>query len=109
MGGLNATMTLSTSAESKASSTARCTDRTSLSSGTVSYTHLDVYKRQGLDIEHGGARLATEVAHPAIEVGFGGEVDAVLERDVDHAVIGRDIEGHPGRQRPCLLYTSRCV
>ena len=52
----------------------------SVATTSVSYTHLDVYKRQGTDLHlhRPGAQLRARSAHP-------------------------------GRALPCLLYTSRCV
>ena len=63
----------------------------------VSYTHLDVYKRQGDDE---GASRNTQ-----------GDSRAVAEAEVDQAK--NDAQGEAeaqGKQvRLCLLYTSRCV
>ena len=56
--------------------------------GPVSYTHLDVYKRQGLDV-----RGADDL-------------------DVVAVVILQDLQGVTaliGQRHGCLLYTSRCV
>ena len=57
----------------------------------VSYTHLDVYKRQDMD---GRLPLILD----------GGECDVGVESTVV-SVVGEK----PTLFRPCLLYTSRCV
>ena len=56
--------------------------------GPVSYTHLDVYKRQG----HG----------------FGDHFDVVLDRVESYRKADFWWVGCPG-PHTCLLYTSRCV
>ena len=64
--------------------------------GTVSYTHLDVYKRQAWNlpaiflIENNQYAIATEIGWVA------------KETDLYKRAVGYGIEG-------CLLYTSRCV
>ena len=66
-------------------------------SATVSYTHLDVYKRQELDVM---------------------QVPEHLQNYIDYEAYGRDValeengtftnQGYV-RDTGCLLYTSRCV
>ena len=64
--------------------------------GAVSYTHLDVYKRQG---QRGGSTVLTEV--PEIFGAEGFLMDRCINKEVfvkaEHMING------------CLLYTSRCV
>ena len=100
--------------------------------GPVSYTHLDVYKRQAVDdgiafdpasvtVEeirkeagYGGVRviIAGELAKARCktqqDVGFG---DAVTPAPVDsvYPVLLDDLPAPKLRAYPCLLYTSRCV
>ena len=62
--------------------------------GPVSYTHLDVYKRQAKAIPIAGARENPEMMQRAFD-----EIDAAL---ADGQIVGIFPEG-------CLLYTSRCV
>ena len=64
----------------------------------VSYTHLDVYKRQDDDLE----------AVPAEGVGGGGADAGAASGDDRH---GRHkvLPFSRAPCRPCLLYTSRCV
>ena len=62
---------------------------------TVSYTHLDVYKRQGLFSRH----YLTDYLEQEIER-MSGEANIVLALcDIDDFKLIND----------CLLYTSRCV
>ena len=96
----------------------------------VSYTHLDVYKRQGqvrLDqhAPHGGRRaerghvLALHLVHQrhgvearVVVEEHGGTGDERRE-EVRPRVLGpprrRHVQVHVPRLQPCLLYTSRCV
>ena len=60
---------------------------------TVSYTHLDVYKRQG--------QTLVEDLPELLKVAFGGERH-VHQIDGDNALIEPTVVF-------CLLYTSRCV
>ncbi|WP_141755270.1 hypothetical protein [Burkholderia plantarii] len=64
---------------------------------TVSYTHLDVYKRQGQmeQVRRGQRRVHRIELRDAERAG-------ILVQAVDRARRGRRI-------RDCLLYTSRCV
>ena len=83
----------------------------------VSYTHLDVYKRQGLTL----GRLASEVATvlrgkhkptftPHVDTG-----DYVIIVNAEKVVMtGKKLDSvkyyhHSGWLGGCLLYTSRCV
>ena len=96
------------------------------SHGPVSYTHLDVYKRQQerrtlratlIPVEHelAGAllhiedlteTLAYEARANAAEHLAGGGEHVVLE--LSHGPGGEPPRRHP-TPRSCLLYTSRCV
>ena len=61
---------------------------------TVSYTHLDVYKRQPLVLVGGPlASLNPEIIAPFADIVF----------------IGESEESLPDLLTACLLYTSRCV
>ena len=60
--------------------------------GTVSYTHLDVYKRQGVAM---AAALSRDI--PITEY-------APLK--IKMAITGN---GQASKEQVCLLYTSRCV
>ena len=80
----------------------------------VSYTHLDVYKRQEHEATNRGLELVAHVgeevaAHLFDEVG----VRAVLDEqeDVLQAQVGCSRLNDPSGVGPgaCLLYTSRCV
>ena len=90
----------------------------------VSYTHLDVYKRQVDDIAEALARGYTQVIDADLSKYFDSIPHAkllavVAERIVDSAilhvlklwlkapVIEEDEDGT--RKHVCLLYTSRCV
>ena len=82
--------------------------------GAVSYTHLDVYKRQvqtRVDTVARGEHLGTQ----PIAVG---REDGVSQRLRDEAEVARRRDVGQGQQPPsehnrlsgdCLLYTSRCV
>ena len=63
--------------------------RPSLGVGTVSYTHLDVYKRQEQELV--AVRFFPELAQHTIPLAMNGQIK------------------HPGKGKDCLLYTSRCV
>ena len=65
---------------------------------TVSYTHLDVYKRQAQDRVNQAATLIKSVAKP-----FGGWIATFQE------AIGMNAPALAERLGICLLYTSRCV
>ena len=72
----------------------------------VSYTHLDVYKRQGKAYDNG--------AHAAYNLGsqYGG--NSGLLRDCLHAgnvgkAYAQDNRKAGTQMETCLLYTSRCV
>ena len=72
----------------------------------VSYTHLDVYKRQVLTFSHA---LDLELCHRLLGHGFsrlgliGSETKWARFRSRLAAL------GHPAKRIGCLLYTSRCV
>ena len=70
----------------------------------VSYTHLDVYKRQGKGTQ--AARLAVLYGVPHISTG-----DAFRAAARNGAEVGRLAQSYMDRGElvPCLLYTSRCV
>ena len=84
----------------------------------VSYTHLDVYKRQGVDgvivpREHvqqvaGLSRCTVWAAEetPMVELNAKADEEAALQRLLagERVVLARGWE-----VIPCLLYTSRCV
>ena len=79
--------------------------------GAVSYTHLDVYKRQPLSVR---AYITVTFADLGIEQDM---VDAlatkgiiepfpIQEQTIPMGLSGQDIIG---QAKTCLLYTSRCV
>ena len=72
----------------------------STSSGSVSYTHLDVYKRQVVDrsIQRGSVDQALHLSPPQVVV-----VGVMFQ----HAA--RRHHARQDRVSHCLLYTSRCV
>ena len=66
----------------------------------VSYTHLDVYKRQGNEF------LLMVQNHMSQEMGI------TDEYSISYTVVGEAGEDNPGAVKvlaTCLLYTSRCV
>ena len=65
--------------------------------GPVSYTHLDVYKRQGEE----GRGLELRLFYARREA-RGQGVAGVYERVAQRVVLVGELDG-------CLLYTSRCV
>ena len=67
----------------------------------VSYTHLDVYKRQGRGVE-----LAAVLALGAGEAGE--EILIHAAEQIDGAMCLLPLAGG-GEADGCLLYTSRCV
>ena len=73
--------------------------------GPVSYTHLDVYKRQELDCAVGLSELAVSESYtrPVLNDSF--EIQLLEAR---HPIIENAL---PLGEKyiPCLLYTSRCV
>ena len=81
--------------------------------GPVSYTHLDVYKRQGVvpaqqDLHPAAAAAARILQRLAPEGKLpGGNTEAYLPREAHSAGGGQP--GDAGHQQACLLYTSRCV
>ena len=60
----------------------------------VSYTHLDVYKRQILNLERESARL---------------ENRAGQLKNEETQILDKMWENYELTPTPCLLYTSRCV
>ena len=82
----------------------------------VSYTHLDVYKRQGFadpflqvgsygsHIGHEANRVLKNVLVDSLEHIFGSRVGFDPQGEIDMSV-AKDLAFN----RRCLLYTSRCV
>ena len=66
-------------------------------SRTVSYTHLDVYKRQ----DHDGGAVLVIVEH--------GDVQLPLQGLLDLEALGALDVLQIDAAKGCLLYTSRCV
>ena len=77
-------------------------------SAAVSYTHLDVYKRQVSDNEAYTVN-ASEVESDGDKVKFGGKSYSIESEAGNNsiAVYFTNIEGD--EYSTCLLYTSRCV
>ena len=67
----------------------------------VSYTHLDVYKRQVLEVGAGSMQRASGVPVEIVLILEGLILLFLLMSDV--------IADRVRRSRTCLLYTSRCV
>ena len=65
----------------------------------VSYTHLDVYKRQLLE-----QFLSPDTNHRSDA--YGGSVENRIRFVVE---VARDVVAAIGGDKVCLLYTSRCV
>ena len=68
--------------------------------GSVSYTHLDVYKRQGqspyqIITNHPELELSVRSVYTYLDMGI------LTARNID---LKRKV-----KFKPCLLYTSRCV
>ena len=63
----------------------------------VSYTHLDVYKRQGVEIGTLGAAYREKLGYLPQEFGFYPEFTV------------QDYLEYMAALKGCLLYTSRCV
>jgi len=74
--------------------------RKSIGFSTVSYTHLDVYKRQH---QH-DARIAGEEHEAILQLGHD-LLDVIFERGKD--LVG--VANLAAEVGDCLLYTSRCV
>ena len=77
--------------------------------GTVSYTHLDVYKRQLLDCLECLLQIGDQVVGI---LGTDGQADGVLvDALVQQFLLAELAVGGGGRvdDQACLLYTSRCV
>ena len=82
----------------------------------VSYTHLDVYKRQDFDLLAEGSHrvivfafLPVGAAQSVVGVFIVGiDLDLFLERR-DGVIVLPNAQVGRGQQIPCLLYTSRCV
>ena len=76
----------------------------------VSYTHLDVYKRQGLPIldEKGRPKLRDSYLLDTLECGESSVAMACLIANRKYGKNGgrEDVKTH---HYICLLYTSRCV
>ena len=77
----------------------------------VSYTHLDVYKRQYVDDVHVGAGPAGRVDAPADGLHLGLRRSGGDECGIRTAVrrCGAVDDGRVFSVHHCLLYTSRCV
>ena len=84
----------------------------------VSYTHLDVYKRQGDRRASAVERASTDAVEAAVLAGsvgrdFSGSVVDVTSKGMpvvqllDPAVVG--LAAGSAKPGTCLLYTSRCV
>ena len=74
--------------------------------GAVSYTHLDVYKRQIAsralpDVRDGLKPVQRRVLYSMVELGN--------TPDKPHRKCARIVGDTMGKYHPCLLYTSRCV
>ena len=67
----------------------------------VSYTHLDVYKRQNVD------RLAAEFADELDSLGV--RVAALEKKSDNVKITGEARFRYADHDGSCLLYTSRCV
>ena len=72
----------------------------------VSYTHLDVYKRQGC-LRAGSARRSSGCA--VVRVVAGGAVGIACGRHATGACAGACNAVRHAQVCSCLLYTSRCV
>ena len=68
----------------------------------VSYTHLDVYKRQGMDIDSAAGEIGIEQS--AFEAGRG-----TAQELAGLLALGPDRDADIAALQGCLLYTSRCV
>ena len=95
-----------------------CTRPTVRIRSTVSYTHLDVYKRQvqlrfGDDVVGAVVHAAVDIPQQRRDVfelhGRPQQIDQQDARHVQLAVPLVDRIGYPSALYPCLLYTSRCV
>ena len=94
----------------------------------VSYTHLDVYKRQGLTRASGYnlAATTTRNGHHIVTVVLGGNtwkardarVEQLIETAYNQIGVGKtqmayqdayEEQYYNSRDNACLLYTSRCV
>ena len=69
----------------------------------VSYTHLDVYKRQGVRFAAGEAPEQIRIDRAEGEFAARGKIAAAF------CVLQQPRELGAGEIRICLLYTSRCV
>ena len=73
----------------------------------VSYTHLDVYKRQNLAPAMAGAKLFDHIRHMFYTTGVSYGIVAII-----YIIIGLQYRGKvidASEIQSCLLYTSRCV
>ena len=84
------------------------------SGGAVSYTHLDVYKRQLLNSAVAAEyRVVDDIA--GLLVDFGNRVGGVALLVEDAEILAVEVElrhivgDQLARFKACLLYTSRCV
>ena len=91
---------------SSSSALSRALDGAVIAKGSVapvSYTHLDVYKRQGLGHGNLGSMLLSDESK-CFAFLAGHESFAAAE-----GAIGIVRNANKARKEPCLLYTSRCV
>ena len=88
--------------------------KSSESTDAVSYTHLDVYKRQGQERIIMDSPPGLEDVRPWLQMRDlleqgGVRVPQVLSRDVEAGFLLLEDLGGPTLGQVCLLYTSRCV
>ena len=78
--------------------------------GAVSYTHLDVYKRQGIDLPR-EKRIEIGLTY-IYGIGLKSSQDILAATGVDPDIRVKDLSEDDAtkiREYICLLYTSRCV
>ena len=82
-----------------------------MTSGTVSYTHLDVYKRQQGSSGNASYGNCVKLRHPNGYFTLYAHLSGVKVSDGQQVEKGRQIGnmGNSGNSYGCLLYTSRCV
>ena len=84
--------------------------------GSVSYTHLDVYKRQNNYRAEGIAKNTIEIVDKRLEENLEATEEriAILTTEIHEEISDIRREGENNKQKItqyycCLLYTSRCV
>ena len=84
-----------------------------MSVSPVSYTHLDVYKRQGIQmiqaiglVETKGFVAVVEAADAMLKAA---NVKLIKYQSIGGGYVTVIVEGDVGAVKACLLYTSRCV